>query len=200
MSQAVINPLPFFFDRYGRPLTGGKVYVGEGGEDPELAPIDVFYDVDLTIAAAQPINVIGGLLSRDGNPTRVFIDEAQYSIRVRDADGAEVLYLSNAVLAVDQFQPLDADLTAIAALATTAWGRGLLTLASGAALRAYAGIVDALPRAGGTMLGEIMRDGGGPYVFMADDAYVWGRIFVTANGAADPRAIVGDIWLEEEAP
>lgn len=200
MSTAIANPFPFFYDRYGRPLTGGKVYLGEAGEDPELAPVDAFFDVDLTLAAAQPINVIGGLMSRDGSPARVFVDEGTYSIRVRDADGAEVFYLATAVLSVDQFQPLDADLTAIAALVTTPWGRALLTMANGAALRAYAGIVDALPRAGGTMTGEILRDGGGPYVFMADDDYVWGRIFVTANGDPDPRAIVGDIWLEEEAP
>lgn len=41
--------------------------------------------------------------------------------------------------ALDGAQPLDADLTAIAALTTTAYGRGLLTLADQAALQAEAG-------------------------------------------------------------
>lgn len=39
-------------------------------------------------------------------------------------------------------QPGDADLTSIAALATTAFGRGLLTSASGAALAQYAGLAE----------------------------------------------------------
>ena len=39
------------------------------------------------------------------------------------------------------YQPLDADLTAIAALATTAFGRGLLTEANAASLRTTAGLV-----------------------------------------------------------
>ncbi len=42
--------------------------------------------------------------------------------------------------AVALYQPLDADLTAIAALATTSYGRALLTLADISALRAYAGL------------------------------------------------------------
>lgn len=37
-------------------------------------------------------------------------------------------------------QPIDADLTAIAALATTSWGRALLTLADAGALRTYASL------------------------------------------------------------
>jgi hypothetical protein len=39
------------------------------------------------------------------------------------------------------FQPLDSDLTAIAALSTTSFGRALLTLADAAALRSTAGVV-----------------------------------------------------------
>jgi hypothetical protein len=40
-----------------------------------------------------------------------------------------------------RFQPLDADLTSIAALTTTSYGRGLLTLADASALRTSAGLV-----------------------------------------------------------
>ncbi len=199
MTQRIGNPFPLFMDRSGLPLTGGKVYIGEAGEDPQLNPIDTFFDEDLTQAAVQPINTIGGVLSDDGNPTQVYVEESNYSIRVRDADGAEVLYLANAVIDADQYQPLDSDLTAIAALATTAYGRALLTIASASALRTYAGVVDPLPLAGGTVTGEIKRSGAGAYVYMDDSSYTVARILVTANGASDPRTQAGDIWLEEEA-
>jgi hypothetical protein len=199
VTQRIGNPFPIFLDRAGRPLTGGKVYIGEAGEDPEISPVDAFYDPDLESAATQPINTIGGIMTRDGNPTPVFVDEDQYSIRVRDADGAEVFYMANAVLGAGDFQPLNTNLTAIAALSTTSFGRGLLEAANAAGLREYGGIVDPLPLAGGTMTGEIKRSGAGAYPYMASSGYTVARIFVTENGADDPREQAGDIWLEEEA-
>lgn len=48
------------------------------------------------------------------------------------------------------FQPLDSDLTAIAALSTTAFGRGLLALADAAALRTSAGLGTAATQNTGT--------------------------------------------------
>ena len=199
MTQLVGNPFPLFLDRAGRPLTGGKVYIGTAGQDPELNPIAAYHDSAMTIAAEQPINVVGGLMTRAGNPALVFVAADQYSIRVRDADGAEVFYVSATVLPTEQYQPLDDDLTAIAALATTSFGRGLLSVANAAALRTYAGVVDPLPLAGGTMVGDIKRQGAGAYLYITDPAYTSIRLQVTANGAADPRTQVGDIWAELEA-
>lgn len=192
------NPFPMFYDRRGRPLDGGFIYVGEAGQDPETNPLDVFFDDDHTVLADQPLRTIGGLIVRDGAPAFVFVAGEQYSIRARDADGAEVFYAANANLAALTFQPLDSDLTAIAALTTTDFGRKLLAQASGAALRNYAGIPEALPLAGGKMTGVILQDGAGGYAYAASPSYATGlRIFITANGAADPRTQVGDIWLEE---
>lgn len=199
MTQRLGNPYPLFFDRRGRPLTGGNLYVGEAGEDPEMSPLDAYYDAELSIAAPQPIPLIGGVVTKDGSPAMVYVAEAQFSMRVRDADGAEVFFVSAANPSTDEFQPLDSDLTAIAALSTTAFGRALLTMANGAAARSALGVVDALPLAGGTMTGAIVRQSAGAHPYMADAAYPTARIFVTANGAADPRTHVGDIWLEEEA-
>lgn len=54
------------------------------------------------------------------------------------ADTAALLTTSAAAVA---YQPLDSDLTAIAAIATTAFGRALLALADAAALRSTAGLV-----------------------------------------------------------
>lgn len=198
MTLRIANPFPVYFDRYGRSLTGGALYIGVDGDNPETNPIDVFFDEALTVSATQPIDIIGGLACNDGNPAQLYVAETAYSIRTRDADGAEVFYLASAVFDANLYQPLDSDLTAIAALSTTAFGRGLLALASGAALRAYAGVVDPLPIAGGSMTGEILRSTAGAYPYMADAAYTVSRIFVTANGASDPRTQNGDIWLEEE--
>lgn len=197
MTTQVGNPFPMFYDLRGRPLDRGSVYIGAVGEDPELSPIDVFADIGLTDAVAQPITTIGGLLSREGNPIFAFVDEQQYSIRVKDADGATVYYSGAANPSAANFQPLDSDLTAIAALATTPFGRALLTQATASDLRTYANIPDALPLDGGTMNGDIKRGGAGGYAYAADGAINRVRMFFTANGAADPRTQIGDLWFEE---
>ena len=199
MTQRIGNPFPMYFDKFGRPLTGGKLYIGTGGDDPETNPVTVYFDEALTVAATQPIDVIGGMASNDGNPAQLFVSADQYSIRARDADGAEVFYLANAVFDASLYQPVDSDLTAIAALATTAFGRSLLTQADGAAVRSLIGAVAPLPLAGGTLTGEVLRSGHGSYVCFDDATYTQGRIFVTANGAASPLVNEGDIWLEEDA-
>lgn len=53
------------------------------------------------------------------------------------------------------YQPLDSDLTSIAALSTTAFGRALLELADAAALRIAAGLGDAATRNVGTTAGTV---------------------------------------------
>lgn len=139
MTQRIGNPFAMYFGD-GLPLDGGHVYIGTTGLDPEVSPLAVFWDSALSVAATQPLDTIGGILNRDGNPSFAFIAEADYSIRVRDADGAEVSYTTSSIDAGPSYQPLDADLTAIAGLATAAYGRGVLEIASAADLRAYAGI------------------------------------------------------------
>ncbi len=188
-----------FLDRLGNLLDGGAVYIGTEGDDPELSPVTTYLDQALTIVAPQPLSVIGGILSYDGNPKQFYIAGDNYSIRVRDSDGAEVVYLASAKFDETAFQPLDSDLTAIAALSTTAFGRALLTQASGSAVRSYIGAVDPIPAAGGTTTGNITRSGGGSHLYHTNSSLTSGRVFVTVNGAADPTSQPGDIWLEEEA-
>lgn len=197
MSNRVGNPFAPFLDRNGLPLTG-TLYLGTEGADPQTTPVNAFFDKNLTIPAPQPITVVGGFPRNAGNPALVYVAENTFSMRTRDEDGGEVFYVANAAVDSDQFQPLDSDLTAIAALSTTAFGRALLTLADAAALRSAAGLVPYLPIAGGSMTGTIGRSGAGAHPYMADAAYTAARIFVTANGATDPRTTVGDIWLELE--
>lgn len=140
MTVRVGNPFPLFLAHSGLPLDGGNVYIGTDGADPEISPVAAFFDLALTVPAPQPIRTIGGLMVRDGNPAMVYVADDSYSIRWRDADGAEHGYLASAVLAGPAYQPLDADLTAIAALATTAYGRSVLAVADATALRTLAGV------------------------------------------------------------
>jgi len=197
MSQRVGNPFAPFLDRRGLPLTG-TLFLGVEGQDPQTNPVAAFFDAALTIPAPQPITVVGGFARNAGNPVLVYVAETTFSMRTRDEDGGEVFYIANAAIDSNQFQPLDSDLTAIAALVTTAFGRNLLTLADAAALRTQAGIAPSLALSGGTMTGEIIRAGRGAYVHMGDNAYPQVRLLPTANGAPNPNTNVGDLWLEFE--
>lgn len=200
MAKQIGNPFPFYNDRRGRPLDGGKIFVGTAGDDPQISPIDVFYDAELTQLASQPINVIGGLAVQDGSPVLLFTASEQFSVRVRDADGAQVFYAANADTAAAAFQPVDDDLSAIAALTTTAFGRSLLTQATASNTRTLLGIPDALPLTGGVVTGNITRSNAGGHPYFADSALANVPVYVTANGAADPRTGGVGIWLEEVAP
>ncbi len=200
MAQRINNPFPLFLDEDGDPLFGGYVFIGEPGQDPETHPLATFWNEALTTAAAQPFRTLGGLIYRDDSPAFVFAAGDDYSIRVRDNDGEIVFYVPSIKVTGQQFQPLDADLSAIAALATTAYGRALLTLANQAALRAATGIPDPLPLIGGTLTGNISRQGAGVHLYHADGAMESGRVFLTAHDAADPTTQVGDIWLKKAAP
>jgi hypothetical protein len=197
MSNRVGNPFAPYLDLGGRPLTGA-LYLGTEGDDPQTSPVSAFFDKALTIAAPQPIKVVGGFPRNAGNPALVYVAEDTFSMRTRDEDGGEVFYVANAAIDSDQFQPLDSDLTAIAALATTPFGRGVLEQASAAAARTYLGLVASLPLAGGTVTGNIVRSSAGSHLYHNDAALTSGRVFVTANGAADPTSLPGDVWIELE--
>lgn len=200
MAQRINNPFPMFLDTNGDLLFGGKVYIGVAGQDPETNPLAVYLDEALTDAAEQPLRTYGGLIHNGDSPAFVFADGDDYSIRVRDQDDTVVFYVPSIKVTGQQFQPLDSDLTAIAALATTAYGRGLLTLANQAALKAATGIPDCLPLIGGTVTGNVTRSSAGVHLYHADGAMVSGRVFLTDHDAADPTSLVGDVWLKRAAP
>jgi len=80
----VRSPYPQFYDRAGDPLDAGFVYIGEVDENPETNPLDITWDLEGTQSAAQPVRTLSGYLSRNGTPGRVFTEESDYSITVKD--------------------------------------------------------------------------------------------------------------------
>lgn len=200
MTQRLDNPFPLFLDPQGQPLQNGYVYMGEAGQDPETNPLATFWDEGLSIPAEQPFRTRGGYIVDGANLAFVFADGDDYSLRVRDASGGEILFFASVAVAGQQYQPLDSDLTAIAALSTTSFGRALLTLANQAAMKVALGYVEPIPAAGGTTTGNVTRQGAGVHLYHTDPEFVSGRVFLTNHDAADPTSQVGDIWLKRAAP
>jgi hypothetical protein len=195
--QPLTYPPPLFFDQNGALLDGGNVYVGVAGEDPQSNPVNVYWDSALTIPAAQPLRTRGGVIVNNGAPSLVFMADGDYSLRVRDSGNNLIAYFPSAnASAVASYQPLNATLTAIAALTTTAFGRSLLTAADANAAKTLLAIGAYLAATGGTVTGNIVRGSAGPHIYHTDGTMTSGRIFVTAPGAADPTSQNGDIWIE----
>lgn len=81
-SNLIQPPFPTFFDSYGKPLSGGYVYVGEYNLNPQTNPIQVFWDEALTLPALQPIRTINGYYSNNGTPAKLYILGGACSITV----------------------------------------------------------------------------------------------------------------------
>lgn len=188
------NPIPLFLNARGDLLDAGYVYVGVANADPEDQPIQAYWDFARTIPAAQPLRTLGGRIVNGATPSPVFFAETDFSMRIKDADGGMVDYSPTFYPEVAAYQPLDSDLTAIAALSTTTFGRTLLTLVNAQALRTMTGIPDPLPLTGGTVTGPINRQSAGSYRYWSDGGMTSGRVFLTPNTAADPTSQPGDEW------
>jgi len=193
------NPFPLFLDGRGALLDGGYIYVGATNVDPEIEAnqFATFWDAALTLPAPQPLRTLGGLITNNGNPSFVYLSQTDYAMTVRDANLVLVWSVPSfeSVGVAVAYQPEDADLTAIAALTTTAYGRNLLTLANTAALKSATGIPDCLPLIGGNMTGGIIRQGAGIHPYWFAPGMTGGRRFLTAAGVADPTSLPGDEWL-----
>jgi hypothetical protein len=82
-------PFPVFQNSQGQPLEDGYVWIGQANLDPQVNPINVYWDAALTISAAQPIRTIGGYPSNSGTPARLYVN-SDYSIRVMNKNGSVV--------------------------------------------------------------------------------------------------------------
>lgn len=139
----LLNPTEIYLDGRGALLDAGFIYVGAVGTDPTVGAnqLSLFWDAAMTISAAQPLRTLGGRVVNGANPGRVYFAETDYSFTSKDADGNLVDYIADCTeTGGSSFQPLDSDLTAIAALPTAAFGRSLLELTDEADLQAAAGV------------------------------------------------------------
>ena len=90
MSALSIQPTyPIFTDIDGQPLENGFVWIGTANLDPQVNPINVYWDAALTIPAAQPIRTLAGYPSNSGTPARLYVN-SDYSIRVMKKNGSVV--------------------------------------------------------------------------------------------------------------
>jgi hypothetical protein len=90
MSALSIQPTyPIFTETDGQPLEYGYIWIGQVNLDPQVNPINVYFDAALTIQAAQPIRTINGYPSRNGTPARLYVN-SDYSIRVQNRNGSTV--------------------------------------------------------------------------------------------------------------
>jgi hypothetical protein len=90
MSALSIQPtFPIFTGTDGLPLENGYIWIGAANLDPQVNPINVYWDAALTIPAAQPIRTLNGYPSRSGTPARIYVN-SDYSIRVMDKNGSLV--------------------------------------------------------------------------------------------------------------
>lgn len=85
----------------GKPLTNGKVYIGQPNQDPEQYPVTLYWDAAGTIPAAQPIRTVGGYISRRGTPAQLYVS-GNYSLRVRTANNVQVYYVPDVFMTGSQ--------------------------------------------------------------------------------------------------
>lgn len=90
MSTLSIQPTyPIFTETDGQPLENGYIWIGTANLDPQVNPINVYWDAALTQLAAQPIRTEGGYPVNNGTPARLYVN-SDYSIRVMNKNGSVV--------------------------------------------------------------------------------------------------------------
>lgn len=92
----VTQPVKVFTGLDGRPLDGGLIFFGIANQNPETSPKQMFWDAAGEIPAAQPIETIGGYISRNGTPANIFAD-GDFSITVKDSANRVVNTTPNSV-------------------------------------------------------------------------------------------------------
>ena len=92
MTQPTFStPMPMLLDLNGNGLSGGSVYIGVAGQDPQAFPQTCYWDAAGTIPASQPIATQAGYFVNAGNIAQLF-GPTNYSIRVLDSNGVLVFY------------------------------------------------------------------------------------------------------------
>lgn len=91
MSNYITPPYPIFTDVNGTPLDAGFVFIGTEDSDAIADPINVYWDKEKTQLADQPLRTRNGYISKDGYPSKIFIDQPSCSIFVKNRFNTAVL-------------------------------------------------------------------------------------------------------------
>jgi len=86
-------------------LNAGKVYIGVAGQDPEVYPVQVWWDSAQSQPATQPLRTLGGYIVNNGAPATAYV-AVDYSMRVRDRFDSLISYSQLAGRAGDLFATL----------------------------------------------------------------------------------------------
>lgn len=100
--SAISNPFSLYTNAAGQPLDGASIYIGQAGQNPESAPVTVYWDEAKTIPAAQPLRTVAGFIRRNGSPANAYFAGA-YSIVVKDKNGVLVFSDLNRTTNADNF-------------------------------------------------------------------------------------------------
>jgi microcystin-dependent protein len=88
----VTAQIKVYTDMSGKPLDGGYVYFGSPNQNPQSAPIQMYWDTGGTIRADQPFRTTNGYITRQGTPANVYA-AGDFSSTVRDSAGRLVYTL-----------------------------------------------------------------------------------------------------------
>jgi len=88
----IAPPYPVFTDTDGKPLDYGYLYIGEINKASDVFPVAVYWDVNFTLPAAQPIRTRNGYPSADGITPANLYTNSDFSILVKDKHGRLVIY------------------------------------------------------------------------------------------------------------
>lgn len=91
MSTQSVNPaFKVFQDIDGQPLENGYIYLGTAGLNPVNNPIPAFWDVNLTIPAAQPIRTRSGFPLNNNAIAMMYVDANDFSISVNNKNNVNI--------------------------------------------------------------------------------------------------------------
>jgi hypothetical protein len=104
-AKSLSVPYPSFRDNTGGPLESGYIYIGTENLNPETNAVSVYWDKALTEPAAQPIRTVAGFASFNGSARRLYVNEDDVSMTVKDKNGV-LLYSALTITdlySIDQF-------------------------------------------------------------------------------------------------
>lgn len=101
----VLTPFTIITGTDGKPIDNGRVYIGTENLNPETNPVVVYWDVDLTQPASQPLHTLAGYIVRAGTPGRLYC-ATDYSMTVRDRVGELVFYAASSAVPTEPVEPV----------------------------------------------------------------------------------------------